>query len=306
MKKNAIIVKSNKLIEAKYKLTLQEQKLILTMLSMIKPTDDEFQEYNITAQELSELWGVSVEHIYKEADEVTDRLHKRFVTLKDPNKEKFIKYSWLSKSIYHNGVLTLKFNSELKPHLLQLSEKFKSYKLEQVLKLKSGYSIRIYELLKQYENIGSRTLNINELRNILDIAIDEYKLYSDFKRKVIQQAQKELQNSDLQFDFEEIKNGRKVVEIRFIINHSVEEEPKYLKTKLSFVAYMRKNFVNKNIAESINPTSKGKKIVVSIASNGKIYDKNGEEFNASEANDIWDKIYTLAKDGKLPCLKNVK
>ena len=49
------------------------------------------------------------------------------------------------------------------------------YQLENILSLSSFYAIRIYELLKQYEKIGKRGINIKELRGYLGIKEGEYK-----------------------------------------------------------------------------------------------------------------------------------
>ncbi len=86
-----------------------------------------------------------------------------------------------------------------------------------MIKLKSTYSIRIYELLKQYEHIRERTISLESLRYYLD-AIDVYPNYANFKQRVLKHSQKELnQKTDISFEFEEIKSGRKVQRIKFIM-----------------------------------------------------------------------------------------
>lgn len=77
---------------------------------------------------------------------------------------------------------------------------------------------RIYEFLKQYQNIGFRTFKIEDLKALLGIEIGEYKLYGDFKRKILLKAQQEINcESELLIEFEEIKTGRKVTSIKFYI-----------------------------------------------------------------------------------------
>jgi len=86
------------------------------------------------------------------------------------------------------------------------------------MKLRSIYSIRIYELLKQYQSIGKRTITIESLRKMLGIEPDEYKTYNNLKRKVIMVAHKEVnEKTDICFDYKEIKLSRKVNEIEFIV-----------------------------------------------------------------------------------------
>jgi len=89
---------------------------------------------------------------------------------------------------------------------LELKEKFTSYQLENVVRLNSVYSIRIYELLKQYERIRKRKLTLEELRYFLGIEKDKYIQYGHLKNKVLLVAQKEInEKTDIQFTFNEIK-----------------------------------------------------------------------------------------------------
>ncbi|MCB2362164.1 replication initiation protein [Clostridium estertheticum] len=46
MDKNYIVTKSNSLINCNYDLSVQEQKIILTLASMVQPQDTEFKEYD--------------------------------------------------------------------------------------------------------------------------------------------------------------------------------------------------------------------------------------------------------------------
>src|SRR5690606_31316286 len=76
---------------------------------------------------------------------------------------------------------------------------------------------RIYELLKQYEKIQERTFLLSDLRELLG-AENIYPAYGNFKQRVLLPAQKELKNkTDISFKLEEIKNGRRVVKVKFII-----------------------------------------------------------------------------------------
>ena len=72
----------------------------------------------------------------------------------------------------------------------------------------SQYSGRIYELLKQYQSIGLRIFKIEDLRLLLGIEIGEYKLYGDFKRKILLKAQKEI-NHDSEL-FIDLRKSKKV------------------------------------------------------------------------------------------------
>ncbi len=42
--KQSVVTQSNKLVEAKFSLTIQEQRLVLVMISMISPEDKDFKD----------------------------------------------------------------------------------------------------------------------------------------------------------------------------------------------------------------------------------------------------------------------
>jgi plasmid replication initiation protein len=216
--KNAMIVKSNMLVEASYKLTAQEQRVILTLTSKIRPEDEDFKEYCISVKEFATLTGVSLKWKYDDVKEITRKLIGRVFTIHEATGP--LQLSWVSSAKYHEGegTVTLRFDPGLKPYLLQLKDCFTKYSLALALRLKSSFSIRIYELLKQYEKVGTRAFQLEELKEKLGISEDQYKLYGHFKAKVLKVAQEELlEKTDLSFDYEEIKVGRGVGKIRFII-----------------------------------------------------------------------------------------
>jgi plasmid replication initiation protein len=133
-----------------------------------------------------------------------------------------IQLAWLSSARYKTGegTVILKFDSNLKPYMLQLNTVFTNYKLANILSMKSKYSPRIYEILKcnEFKKQGYIEMEISQLRKLLKTE-KIYPLYNDLKRKIIQKAQKELKKlTDISFEFEEIKTGRKVTSLKFYIN----------------------------------------------------------------------------------------
>lgn len=83
--------------------------------------------------------------------------------------------------------------------------------------LDSIYAIRFYEFCKEFERFRTFEFEVEELKEKFGLT-DRYKNYFDFKLKVINQARTELiKNSELYFDFEEIKVGKKVTRLKFFI-----------------------------------------------------------------------------------------
>ncbi|MED4654804.1 replication initiation protein [Bacillus pseudomycoides] len=217
IKESNIVSKSNTLIEANSRLNLVEQKLLLCLASNIEPNDRDFKTYTFPIRQFHDLLGLSGSTKYTELSKITKELLSKVIEIRIG--EELIQVSWLSSAIYNRnkGTIDMRFDPLLKPFLLELSSKFTSYRLANIVKLKSTYAIRIYELLKQYENLKERTISLENLRYYLD-AMNIYPNYANFKQRVLKPTQKELnQKTDISFDFEEIKSGRKVQKIRFII-----------------------------------------------------------------------------------------
>jgi len=138
----------------------------------------------------------------------------------------------------------------MKPYLLNLKKNFTKFNIQNILPMKSSYSMRIYQLFKQYQKIGHRKFEVENLRNILQIP-NSY-TYNNVKKIILMRAQEEMKLfSDLTFEFEEIKTGRKITDINFIIkkkeNHKdileedKEENPWY------YTKYYDKNIIQSEI-----------------------------------------------------------
>ena len=63
-KKSSVAVQSNRLLEARYSLTVGEQRLILAMVSMIHPDDADFFDYEITVRDFSAIMNVDLANAY--------------------------------------------------------------------------------------------------------------------------------------------------------------------------------------------------------------------------------------------------
>ena len=232
-----LIVKHNKLIEANYKLTLQEQKLIFVLSSFIEKDDKTFKNCIFEVGELVKMLGLSKNFYYSELKEITKSLISRVIQIKEPDG--LLQMSWLSSAKYYDdaGKVELSFDERLTPYLLQLSSHFTKLELKKLVSLSSIYAVRIYELLKQYEKVGERIFEIDELKKILCIEKNEYKLYADFKRRALNAAEKEInEKTDLQVSFEEIKTSRKITAVKF----KIEKKSDTVIEDIEFIEEIRK------------------------------------------------------------------
>ena len=213
-----IVTQSNQLMEARYNLSLGEQRLILSMIAKIQPDDEDFKPYRISIGEFADFLGIAKGSAYHECKKITKSLLGRVLEIQEPGR--LLQTGWVSSADYIDGtgMVNLSFDPLLKPYLLQLKGNFTSCKLEILLSFKSQYTMRIYMLLKQYERLKEREIELGQLREMLGIRKDQYKLYANFKTDLLTPVQKELaKKADLYFEFDEIKYGRSVGAIRFRI-----------------------------------------------------------------------------------------
>jgi plasmid replication initiation protein len=207
-------------MNSSYDLSLEEQKIILTLASMVQPTDEEFKPYKFKINEFMALLGVNTKTKYSETPKITKELMKKVFEIEEGKK--IIQVAWLSSAVYEKGTgyVELEFSPRLKPYMIKLGTVFTQYKLANILSMKSKYSPRIYEILKcnEFKKQAYIEIEVLELRKLIS-ADNVYPKYNDFKRYIIERTQKELKKiSDISFEFEEVKTGRKVTSFKFYIH----------------------------------------------------------------------------------------
>jgi plasmid replication initiation protein len=70
-----LVRKGNKLIEAKYDLTVNQQRILLNMLELIQPYDEEFKTYTISIADLAKKHGLETnKKIYTQFQQALDGL----------------------------------------------------------------------------------------------------------------------------------------------------------------------------------------------------------------------------------------
>jgi hypothetical protein len=214
-----LVVQHNGLVEAHYRLSTLEKKLVAIVVSMIQPADQELKSYALTVKQVQALLEVKGKDYYAQLRNLTRGILKKPLSLQFQNGD-WLNCNWFSSIRYFKteGSIRFRIDPELRPFLLDLKTQFTSYELKYALSLKSFYAIRLYEILKQYLNIGKRQFDIEKLRALLGIEIDKYPQYNDFKKRVIDPAVKEInQGSDLRISFQEKKHVRKITSLAFQI-----------------------------------------------------------------------------------------
>lgn len=229
-KKNDLIVQSNDLVEAYYDtdLTVNEHKLIRYVASKIKMQDNDFPDYSFSVQEFADAIGLKGNGLHARIEKIADEITKKRIKIKSKDSDKIGWFPWFSAVVYEKGIVDVSFNPLIKNFLLSLEDNFTKYSFAYISPLRSGFSIRLFELLKQYEKIGTRTIELEELKQMLGVQ-GKYPSFNNFKQKVLKKAQEELKEKTLlSFEIEEIRRSRKVVSVKFII------DSKYKTKQISF------------------------------------------------------------------------
>jgi plasmid replication initiation protein len=215
---NLIAYKSNWLVEASYKMSLQEQRFILSCIGKIDSRKPIPKSIVLTAKELlanfPDIGKSNVENVLRDA---VDKLWQRSVIVSDPEQTE--EFRWIDKRIrYHKGEarVMVRFSEDIAKYITQMSEQFTKVALKNVSGLKSSYSIRIYELCQQFVLTKEREISVKKFREIMQLE-DAYQEFKTLNRDVIQPSLKELNSpkSNLTIEIKTLKTGRKITHLRF-------------------------------------------------------------------------------------------
>lgn len=232
---NLSVVKSNRIIEAKYRLNARAQKFILFMASMVNPHNEELKYLRVKIKDIEPIFNTEQKKwgsIYQIVKDIILSLNNHPLKITQSDGTNLI-INWIASAEIRqgSGMVEFEFSEKLRPYLLQLKSHFTKYKLQNILQLRSGFSIRLYELLKARQFIGKAEYELQELKDILGLN-GKYAVYYDFKRRVILTAQKELAAySDIWFEFKERREGRKVKYLTFYIHENVDVVQKMEETE---------------------------------------------------------------------------
>ena len=218
-----IVRKSNDLIQnAMYSLTLSQQKLMLRIFAMIKPSDTELPRYEMSIYEFLKLCGVDPHNgsMYKQVKKnIEDIANAKVQWIRLAGTQKITMFRWLSSATIDEGTgkIVLTLDQSLKPHLIQLKEFYTTMNITYTLPMKSQYSIKIYELCKSYQNLylekkkkGEPLVwSIETLKKQVDCNASNW---AHVRRTVLDKAKSEINGkTDILFDYAVYEKDRQRV-----------------------------------------------------------------------------------------------
>ena len=317
------VKKADVIVRARYKLNPLSLKFITTLIAGLKRSDDINELYQFKVKDFKELTGLKRKDLYWAVKEALKELLEKPIYIpkgnKNDNDNSFLMLNWVASAEYKEGegIIEFEISNKLRPYLLEAQKKFLKYRLENILPLKSSYSIRMYEILKdwlelnrRYGNKAEKIISLDEFRQMLEIP-KSYR-FNDIKRFILEKTKAELaEHTDILFDYEEIKTGRKVTHLKFIITENPKNiqsdnrmQENYFNNRKAFIALLRKNY-------SGNGKFFGWKTIVEknynnywlgLDKNGLLYavlDDDIIDFNAVEAERIYDDWFKIAKNSPI-------
>ena len=216
-KKNELVVKSNQVVEASYRLSVTEQRVLLSAIAKI-PKQVEVSDdviYTVNVQDLNKI-GIHEKASYRELKLAVDRLYERSINFIDGSTSKI---RWVQRIDFNDSKseIAIRFSKDILPYISNVKENFTQYLLADVATMRSAYSFRLYELLAQYKKIGKRLIDIDELRIMLDVG-KRYKTTGNLIAWVIQPSIDEINEvTNFKVTVSPKKTGRKYTHLEFVI-----------------------------------------------------------------------------------------
>jgi len=215
------------------------------------------REHVLTAKDFSKAFNTDIDNSYRFLKKAVDKLMDTKIILEKTNSLEKWKINVCSAAKYNQskGCITIEFSDRIMPYLAQVKEKFVLYNLKEISDFRSLYTTRLYELIQEYKETGWVKKSIDQLRHYFAVG-NKFTLYTDLKRRTFDHACNEINKIyGLDLHFEEIKEGRKVVAIKFTFSKTKIYKAINPKTGKALNIYEKPKFTTKNQNELKDITS---------------------------------------------------
>lgn len=216
--RNYYVVKANQLItKSRYSLSAQQQKILLYLISHIKPDDEIGTIYDFSIKDFAKVCGydISSGYYYPLIKDDIKKLRDASSWI-EIDKDREVLFSWLNtvELNKNSGKIKVSFHSTVAPYLFQLRERYTQYNLYQVLCLSHKYSIRLFEFLLSMKYKEVFEIDIETLKKHIDA--EKYDKISHFKDRILIPAINEINDyTELNIEYAFKKTGKKITHIVF-------------------------------------------------------------------------------------------
>ncbi len=215
-----LVKKHNELVRSKISITnVDGSRILANLIACIRHDDVDFQDtYRIAPKDfMADTSGRG----YTTIKTVCRELAKATAEIEEPDPDGphpiLSIYTFFSSITYRKGIISARFNAEMKPLLLDLRRCFTQYNLMEYLTLSSIYSQRIFEFLKSWDDKPEKIIPVAELNEMLNTPESFRANFKELRRWVLEKAHKDITTkTTLSYEWEPVKQGRAVVAVRFI------------------------------------------------------------------------------------------
>ncbi|MGL6107245.1 replication initiation protein [Romboutsia sp.] len=220
-----ILMKNNVLIQAKYSLSLVENRIFLLMMYKLQRESEGVLSCEISHEEFRQVIKHTKDRTVKSISNSLSSLRKKSIFFMEEKKNgKGIiwgEYGFLNGFTFDVETSIFKIEASQKIYDLlntYLQTGYTPANLAVLFSMKNYYAQRLYDLLRLWsgtKNVINYT--VADLKMYLQLE-DNYPEYGNFKRRIIIPAVKELnQTGYFVIDFKENKIGRKVDSLDFLV-----------------------------------------------------------------------------------------
>ena len=221
------IIHSKDLPRLHYKLTLNEQKMLMCFFGHIKRTDTFFGKEEMHISEMINYCGFQDNNPYRIVRETADSLTNKKLRYYVGKNYGFI--PWMQYIVYKDGIIYYQINQAIKTELLQLYENRCLYiTINPALlpKFQNGYALRIYSIIKG-EIVSHNTTFEFSLKDICDMFQlsraynPKYTINAaaNQKYRILQPAIDEINKiTKIHVDFKPKKESKKIIAWEFKIS----------------------------------------------------------------------------------------
>lgn len=182
------------------------------------------REHVLSAKEFSKIFNTDLSNCYRFLHKACKKLMKTSIILEKPELSEVWEINVCSTAKYNNkqGTITIQFTDSIMPYLAQVRERFVLYNLKEISNFGSLYTTRLYELLREFKETGWMLKSVDQLREVFAVGRNKFRLYGHFKKNTFAHACQEINNNyDMELRFEEQKEGRKVVAVKFFFKQTI-------------------------------------------------------------------------------------
>ena len=239
---NASLKQANSLVEAKYRLTTYEQRMIIAICSQLKNETD-LPKIHVRIDNLADFCKFPASKKLDMVRSTARKLRSRTLEFLKPDGKWYIT-GWInSADLLEDGTIEFVIDEKLKPHLLQLKSAYLLTPAAPLMEFKCDYTARLYFLMKKMLKVHTFEYKLDFIRERFQLS-KSYDIFFNLKSKVIEPALAEINaKSDISVRHEYIKSGRTYTKIKFTVtlkapkalsapaSETVTEEKQVLETR---------------------------------------------------------------------------